>query len=51
MTTTVLIVDDDHLMRAGLTAVLESDSDIQVVGQASTGREAIAGCGASRTSC
>jgi DNA-binding NarL/FixJ family response regulator len=42
VTTTVLIADDDHLMRAGLTAVLESDGDIAVVGQASTGREAIA---------
>jgi DNA-binding NarL/FixJ family response regulator len=39
--TTVLIADDDHLMRAGLAAVLESDADIEVVGQASTGREAI----------
>jgi DNA-binding NarL/FixJ family response regulator len=42
VTTTVLIADDDHLMRAGLVAVLESDSDIDVIGQASTGREAIA---------
>jgi DNA-binding NarL/FixJ family response regulator len=40
--TTVLIADDDHLMRAGLVAVLESDADIEVIGQASTGREAIA---------
>ena len=40
--TTVLIADDDHLMRAGLAAVLESDADIEIVGQASTGREAIA---------
>jgi DNA-binding NarL/FixJ family response regulator len=40
--TTVLIADDDHLMRAGLVAVLESDDDIEVVGQASTGREAVA---------
>jgi DNA-binding NarL/FixJ family response regulator len=40
--TTVLIADDDHLMRAGLAAVLESDGDIEVVGQASTGREAVA---------
>lgn len=40
--TRVLIVDDDHLMRAGLLAVLESDDSIEVVGQASTGREAIA---------
>ena len=42
MSTRVLIADDDHLMRAGLTAVLESDGEIEVVGQASTGREAIA---------
>jgi DNA-binding NarL/FixJ family response regulator len=40
--TTVVIADDDHLMRAGLVAVLESDARIEVVGQASTGREAIA---------
>jgi DNA-binding NarL/FixJ family response regulator len=40
--TTVLIVDDDHLMRAGLAAVLESDGQIEVIGQAATGREAIA---------
>ena len=42
MSTRVLIADDDHLMRAGLLAVLESDGEIEVVGQASTGREAIA---------
>jgi DNA-binding NarL/FixJ family response regulator len=40
--TTVLIADDDHLMRAGLVAVLESDERIRVIGQASTGREAVA---------
>jgi len=40
--TTVLIVDDDQLMRAGLLAVLESDESIDVVGQASNGREAVA---------
>jgi DNA-binding NarL/FixJ family response regulator len=40
--TTVLIADDDHLMRAGLVAVLESDGEIEVVGEASTGREAVA---------
>jgi DNA-binding NarL/FixJ family response regulator len=40
--TTVLIADDDHLMRVGLAAVLESDDQIEVIGQASTGREAIA---------
>jgi DNA-binding NarL/FixJ family response regulator len=40
--TRVLIADDDDLMRAGLVAVLESDRTIEVVGQASTGREAVA---------
>ncbi len=40
--TTVLIADDDHLMRVGLVAVLESDEQIEVVGQAASGREAVA---------
>ena len=38
----VLLVDDDDLMRAGLKAVLSSDSDIDVVGEAADGRAAIA---------
>lgn len=37
----VLIVDDDRLMRAGLIELLAADPEIEVVGQASTGREAI----------
>jgi DNA-binding NarL/FixJ family response regulator len=37
----VLLVDDDDLMRAGLRAVLSSDSTIEVVGEASDGRAAI----------
>jgi len=37
----VLLVDDDELMRAGLTVVLSSDPAIEVVGQASTGRLAL----------
>jgi DNA-binding NarL/FixJ family response regulator len=40
--TRVLIADDDDLMRAGLSAVLESDDEMEVVGQAGTGREAVA---------
>jgi DNA-binding NarL/FixJ family response regulator len=40
--TRVLIADDDALMRAGLAAVLSSDPSIQVVGEASSGREAVA---------
>jgi len=38
----VLVVDDDDLMRAGLKAVLSSDSHIDVVGEAGSGRAAIA---------
>jgi DNA-binding NarL/FixJ family response regulator len=34
----VLLVDDDQLMRAGLTAVLSSDPEIEVVGEADDGR-------------
>jgi DNA-binding NarL/FixJ family response regulator len=38
----VLIAEDDHLMRAGLIELLTVDPTIEVVGQASTGREAVA---------
>jgi DNA-binding NarL/FixJ family response regulator len=37
----VLLVDDDDLMRAGLTAVLSTDDAIEVVGEAGDGRAAI----------
>jgi len=40
--TRVLIADDDDLMRAGLVELLTVDPAIQIVGQASTGREAVA---------
>jgi DNA-binding NarL/FixJ family response regulator len=39
--TRVLIADDDDLMRAGLVELLTADPDIEIVGQASTGREAV----------
>jgi DNA-binding NarL/FixJ family response regulator len=39
--TRVLIVDDDHLMRAGLVELLANDPSIEVAGEASTGREAV----------
>jgi DNA-binding NarL/FixJ family response regulator len=39
--TRVLIVDDDDLMRAGLRGVLASDDAIEVVGEASDGRDAV----------
>jgi RNA polymerase sigma factor (sigma-70 family) len=37
----VLIVDDDHLMRAGLRGVLSNDAQIEVVGEAADGRDAV----------
>jgi DNA-binding NarL/FixJ family response regulator len=39
--TRVLIADDDDLMRAGLAELLSNDPTIEIVGQASTGREAV----------
>jgi len=39
--TTLLIADDDDLMRAGLRELLGVDPDIDVVGEAATGRRAV----------
>jgi DNA-binding NarL/FixJ family response regulator len=44
----VLLVDDDDLMRAGLRAVLSSDTAIEVVGEAADGRDAVAQARAGR---
>ena len=41
--TRVVIADDDALMRAGLVELLSGDAEIEIVGQASTGREAVEG--------
>jgi DNA-binding NarL/FixJ family response regulator len=40
-TVRVLLVDDDDLMRAGLSAVLSSDETIEVVGEVGQGRQAL----------
>jgi DNA-binding NarL/FixJ family response regulator len=37
----VLLADDQALMRAGFKVLVDSASDLQVVGEASTGREAV----------
>ena len=39
--TKILIADDDALVRMGLRAVLEGESDLEVVGEAEDGRQAI----------
>jgi DNA-binding NarL/FixJ family response regulator len=41
MSTRVLIADDQALVRAGFRKLLESEPDIQVVGEAADGREAV----------
>jgi DNA-binding NarL/FixJ family response regulator len=39
--TRVLVVDDHTIVRQGLRAILESEDDIEVVGEAADGREAV----------
>jgi DNA-binding NarL/FixJ family response regulator len=41
VTVTVLLVDDQHLVRAGFSSLLRRSRDITVVGEASTGEEAV----------
>ena len=41
MTTRVLIADDQALIRTGLRGIIESAPDLEVVGEATTGREAV----------
>ena len=41
MSTRVLIVDDQSLIREGLAIILDTQPDLQVVGQAANGREAV----------
>ncbi len=43
MTTRVLLADDQELVRAGFRMILETQADIQVVGEAGDGVQAIAG--------
>ena len=40
--TTVLIADDHNIVRTGLKALLEMESDLSVVGEASDGKQAVA---------
>jgi DNA-binding NarL/FixJ family response regulator len=42
MTIRVLVADDQDIVRTGLTMILDAQPDIEVVGQAVNGREAVA---------
>jgi len=42
MTIRVLIADDQDIVRAGLTMILDAQTDIDVVGEAANGREGVA---------
>ena len=41
MTVRVLVADDQHLVRTGLRMILDAQPDIDVVGEAADGREAV----------
>jgi YesN/AraC family two-component response regulator len=41
MTIRVVIADDQQLVRTGFRMILESDANIEVVGEASDGRQAV----------
>ena len=41
MSVTVLIVDDQALVRTGFRMILEAEEDMEVIGEASDGREAV----------
>jgi DNA-binding NarL/FixJ family response regulator len=42
VTTTVLVVDDEALLRTAFTALIEAEPDLTVVGQAADGKQAVA---------
>jgi two-component system NarL family response regulator len=42
MTMRILLVDDHELMREGLRSILEGETNVEIVGEASSGREAVA---------
>jgi NarL family two-component system response regulator LiaR len=42
MTTRILLADDHEIMREGIRAILERETDLEVVAEASNGRDALA---------
>ncbi|MBG9981156.1 response regulator transcription factor [Facklamia sp. DSM 111018] len=49
--TKILLVDDETLIRSGLAILLQSFSELEIIGQASNGKEAFAFCQAQRPDC
>ena len=41
MTTTVLVVDDEALLRTAFTSLIEAEDDLRVLGEAADGKEAV----------
>jgi DNA-binding NarL/FixJ family response regulator len=41
MMTRILLVDDHELMREGLRSILKNEANVEIVGEASSGREAV----------
>ena len=41
MTTRVLVVDDQALLRTAFSSLIDAEDDLEVVGQAADGREAV----------
>ncbi|MEU5877566.1 response regulator transcription factor [Spirillospora sp. NPDC047279] len=41
MSIRVLVVDDQHVVRAGFTAIIDGEADLEVVGQAGDGADAL----------
>lgn len=49
--TKILLVDDETLIRSGLAILLQSFSELEIIGQASNGKEAYAFCQTQRPDC
>ena len=47
----VIIADDEALIRAGLATILQASGDIEVIGEASTGEEALTAAQRARRHC
>ncbi len=41
MTISVLVVDDEALLRTAFTALIEAEDDLRVVGEAADGKQAV----------